>query len=183
MINVLSGNSVNFPILERFSDKVKDFIKNKRRQSVPSEIKEEIVAGFNRMLLDRNFCNDLLNYYSVQEDYSRLYWGEPLLKVIKNDSFRKLTQWLVINLSADGVFNPKVKDISERDIKDLRYLNRILISGIFHSDLLNYIQAKAPFYLEKDSIIGTLDDAGYQFVQEYKFLPHHYFLEFKLKAE
>jgi hypothetical protein len=140
-----------------------------------------ILQDINGMLLDRFLADDLSNYYGSQISISDVEWRKPLMRLLSEADI-PLVNWLILNLDERGVFDKKKRDITDIDRRELRKLNRILLAGIFQTETLQFLKgSKEIIYVEKSSIISTMESAGYQFICEYNFLPHHYFLEFKRK--
>lgn len=179
VIKILIPQGKNSPILQRLSKKAQSFIKNWRGEDVPLEIQTKIIQDFNKMLLDRFLLNDLLNYYHIKEKTTDEYrpWQELAKRLDLLDI--RLMKWLVIKLDENGYFDKRKIITDDNCRKELLKLNRILLTGIFQSDKLEFLKSIYPFYLEKNSIISVLESAGYKFVREYDFLTQYYFLEFK----
>lgn len=178
---ILESEGESFPIFQRMDGGVQDFIRENRHEVVvPHDIKARIVSGFNKMLTDRYLFNDLMEYYAVKEAKKGLIgWGEILEKILYPE-FIRLAKWIIVNLNEEGVFTSNKKLNSAVIERELRELNRLLITGIFKSYTFTYLTGKIPIYLERQSIISTLEDAGYAFVADHK-LQYHHFLEFKRK--
>ena len=180
----LISEGEKFPIFQRLDKDVQYFIKNWQGEDVAAKIRRQIILSFNRMLSDGWLWPDLLDYYSSQEkQYMEHYiWGdgELLMNILKFRDLR-LAKWLVCRLDEERVFNREHRILNDIDKKQLHALNRMLIAAIFQTDTLNELQGidKSPIYVGKNSIISTLESAGFKFVREYDFLAYHYFLEFK----
>jgi ubiquinone/menaquinone biosynthesis C-methylase UbiE len=174
---ILSSEGDDFPIFQRMSEKVQDFIKGWQGGDIPQEIQKEVVRDFNRMLSERLLFNDLMSYYNPQ-DIREFEWGKPLSAMCYARDLR-LAKWLAVQLDAQGTFGSREGSLSETEEGRLRQLNRILLTGIFRTTKLQRLKGESPIYVERDSIISDLEEAGFSFVKGYDFLPHHYFLEFR----
>lgn len=178
VIKVLASKEEDFPVFQRLREETKYFIKNWQDNDIPPGIQAKIIEDFNKVLSDRWFFNDLLDYYLTKED---IWLGMYLRNIIYPADFR-LAKWLIARLDANGIFDKNKRTLTEIDKRRLRQLNRILLMGIFQTQRLYEVQdSEALIYFEKNSIISTLKAAGYHFVREYDFLEHFYFLEFKRK--
>ncbi len=184
LIKILTSKGENFPVFLRLDKDIQAFIKTWRGQDVPSEISKRIINNLNGMLLDRWLFNDLMVYFAKKGIIAENHlWSAPLYYILPNrDGNRniELVKWLYINLDADGVFDKSEKPLSPINKEQLHKLNKILLRG-----MLNIYRFSSgpgsPFFTKKESIISTMEKAGYQFVQAKDFLPRHYFLEFKRK--
>lgn len=177
VFNILTSEGEEFPIFQRLSEEVQDFVKNWKGVDIPSEIRIKIVQNFSKMLLDKFLFNNLLDYYSLKQKYR----GPVLLENLLHPLDVRLARWLIVKLEGEGVFNKRKKRLTDIDKRELRRLNRILLTGVFQSDRLYWFTAVSFTCVEKNSIISTLKRAGYRFVREHNFLRNHYFLEFKRK--
>lgn len=171
----------NFPVFKRLSKKLRDFIRDWKGGDIASQIKNDITHDFNKMLLDASLFYDLMDYYSAKKlALAEGEWSAPLPFVSDSMDLR-LARWLFVQLDAGGVFNKK--RLSDEEKKQLSKFNRIMLTKIFKIYKIVYLQGEysCPLYAEKESVIATMESAGYTFVREYGFLPYHYFLEFKSK--
>ncbi|MBI4803541.1 MAG: methyltransferase domain-containing protein [Elusimicrobia bacterium] len=155
-----------------------DFIRNWRGENAPPEIREKIVRNFNSLLNDPGFFNSMLDLPRRPEDSDSPERGKALLRMLFPRNI-ELARWLITELESEGVFEKKAEQLTEKEKKNVRRLNRILLSGAFKMDKLGFIQGIYPLYAEKARIISEMEAAGYQFVHEHDFLNYHYFLEFK----
>ena len=175
VIEVLISKGEDFPVFQKLDKQTQDFIKYWQDEDVPPEIQVKIIKSFNKILSDRLFFNELSDYYPTSEE---IKLHIELWRIVHPDDFR-LAKWLIASLDENDVFNRQRKVISDIDKRQLRRLNRILLSGIFQTQRLYELHsANPPTYLEKDSVMSTLEAAGYRFVREHDFLVHNYFLEF-----
>lgn len=180
VIKVLASEGENSPVFQKLSKEVQNFIKNWQGNEVTSEIQMKIVQDFNKMLLDRSLLYELIDFYAAKGVISGDgEWSSPL-EFVTDSMDLKLAKWLIVHLDADGVFNNK-KELNDIDKEQLRKLNRILLTKTFKIYKLISIHGESgpPIYVEKKSIISMMESAGYQFIREYDFLTHDYFLEFK----
>lgn len=175
VVTVLKFEGEEFPVFKRLSREVKDFVRNwDGRQDIPENIREKIIYDFNKMLSERRVFPEISDYYPQKKDRGHL----PLLeKFIYPDDIR-LTKWLVANMDEEGIFSGQPKTLSRLNKKRLHKLNRILLTGIFQSDVFYGIRGLRTC-AEAGSIISNLEAVGYKFIREYDFLPYHHFLEFK----
>lgn len=169
----------NFPVFKRLSKKLKDFIKDWKGGEIIAQIKNDVVQDFNKMLLDASLFYDLMEYYSAKKPALAEGEWSASLPFVSDSMDLRLARWLFVQLDAGGVFNKK--RLSDGEKKQLGEFNRILLTKIFKIYKIIYLQGKysCPLYVEKESVIATMELAGYTFVREYGFLPYHYFLEFK----
>lgn len=176
VINVLASKGEEFPVFQRLTQANQHFIRNWQGAGVPAEVQAALVADFNEILSDEFFFNDLVNYYYAKENISLIMDPLPVIHAI---DFR-LAKWLIVRLDQDGILQGRTKHLSETNKKQLRRLNRILLSGIFETQPLNEVAApQPPIYFARENVITTLEAAGYRLVREYDFLVHYLFLEFK----
>ncbi len=176
VVKILQSKDKNFPVFKRLSKDNQQFVKNWRGEEVPLKIQIKIVNDFNKMLNDKTLWNDFLGYLS-EEDVAGFF--VMFRQYIYPADFR-LAKELIVDLDAGGVFNEAKPALSEREQKDLRRLNRILLMSIFQTQRLYDIHdLDLAIFPEKKSIIATLERAGYRLEKEYDFLTQHYFLEFK----
>lgn len=153
------------------------FIENWRGNDIPNEIRESIISDLNKMLLDRYLFPDLINYYTIPQSPDS---SADRYALIKNLQLRnvKLVQWLAINLDEKGVFKNSGR-LPNACKKELMGLNRVLLTDILGSEILDFLKSQFPIFVEKASVISTLKSAGYKIVHEYDFLKQYYFMEFK----
>lgn len=175
VIEVLISKGEDFPVFQKLEKDVQCFIKNWQGEDIPPENRTKIINDFNKMLSDRFLFNALLDYYHTKEKLSQLQF----LEKTQDSRYFELILWLTIRLDENRVFNKKEKKLTDIDKKQLHRLNRILLTGI--SQIPDSTGPLPWIFVEKSSVISTLEAAGYRFVREYDFLPRHYFLEFKRK--
>ena len=181
VIRTFVSEGEDFPVFKKLSKKLRDFIRDWNGGDVGFEIKSDIVRDFNKMLVDTALFYDFMDYYSAKKPaLGEGEWSAPLPFIADSMDLR-LVRWLFIQLDADGVFHKK--RLSDKEKKQLSKFNRILLTKIFKIYKIVYLQGEYshPLYAERESVIATMESAGYTFVREYGFLPYHYFLEFKSK--
>lgn len=181
VIKILSSEGDNFPIFKKLSKDLQGFIRNWQGGDVPLEIKQSITRNFNKILLDKLLFYELMDYYSAKGlNLGEGEWSAPI-EFVTDSVDQKLAKWLFVQLEANGVFNKKSLNALEKE--QLRKLNRALLTKTFKIHKVIYLQGEIGpcIYTEKESIISTMESAGYKFVHEYAFLPYHYFLEFRRK--
>lgn len=173
VISTLTMNGEEFPVYRRLSRKIRDFTRAwDRKGEVPDEIRKEIVHSFNEMLSDRTLVSDLSDYYELPKTGST-----PLLEKFVNPLDVRLAAWLIESLDEAGMLGIDRPPAGASLRKQLRRLNRILFTGIFQSDVLDWITTRR-FRPEKESVTATMESAGYRLIKEHDMLTHHYFLEF-----
>lgn len=172
----LLSEGEEFPIFKRLSKEIRDYIINYQAGEIPIQICAKIIQDFNRVLLDRWLWQDLAYYYAHK---IRDGWRVPSEKSLDEQNAR-LANWLVCSLQEKGVFDKKERKMSDFDIKELKRLNRILLTDFFHIDKLPWlVPIQGVYPIVKHGIVSTLEEAGYEFVGEHDFLIYDYFLEFK----
>lgn len=183
VIKVLVSEGENYPVFQKLRKETQDFIRKWQGEDVPSKISMNITQDFNKILLDRLFFYNLMDYYAAKGIVAgEGEWSAPLM-FITHSADLKLAKWLFVRLDMDGIFNNMEKKLTDIDKDRLCKLNRILLTRTFEINKLTDLQGETgpPIYVEKSSIISTMESAGYRFIREYDFLTHHYLLEFKRK--
>ncbi|GAH50521.1 unnamed protein product [marine sediment metagenome] len=149
-----------------------NFINNWQGGDVPHKIRAKITQDLNKMHYDRTLLNALWEYYYTKEEHS-----PPTIIRNKYSVYFQLIKWLVTQLDENGVFDKEGKTLSIIDKKRLRRLNRILLLEILELEE----KGIGAIFAGKNTIVSTLEAAGYRFVREYDFLQLYHFLEFKRK--
>lgn len=183
VIKVLVSEGENYPVFQKLRKETQNFIRNWQGEDVPSKISMNIIQDFNKILLDRLFFYNLMDYYAAKGIAAgEGEWSAPLMFITYSADL-KLAKWLFVQLDRDGIFNNMAKKLTDIDKEQLSRLNRILLTRTFEINKLTDLQGETgpPIYVEKSSIILTMKSAGYRFIREYDFLTHHYLLEFKRK--
>lgn len=175
---ILVSEEKDFPILKRLSQQCQDYIRNWQEENIPTEIRTKFISDLNKLLPDRFLFNDLLNYYAAKENNIDSYLLLNNLDVYD----LRLVQWLAAMLDEKRIFNES-SNLLESDKRELLKLNRILITGIFKSTAVDSVKGFYTIFAERNSIISTMEKAGYQFVREYDSLAQYYFLEFKRSSQ
>jgi protein-L-isoaspartate O-methyltransferase len=171
-MRVLVAKGERFPVRRRLSPEVEAWVKNWKDQDVPNEMRVKIVRDINAMLMDRNLFPELNNFYGARGVIG--FGKEELL----GPEDRRLTQGLIIFLDAVGVFS-STRELSLLESKELHALNRLLLTRL--------LWGGAPFpnlyvdwkIVEKESIVRSLEQAGYELVDATDLLNYHYILQFK----
>ncbi len=177
IIKLLADKKESYPFLQRLGSDIEDFVRNKRGSEVSQEMKERIIASFNKMLSDPSLYKDLQSYYHRKGRVKKL-WEEHL-----NPRDYSFASWLVILLDKNRAFE-KGTILSDADQKNLRMLNRLLILGTFGREPVLLLHERGiNIFPDKTSIITAAEKAGFRLVREYDFLPKNYFLEFATAEE
>lgn len=177
IMQILNAETKDFPISLMFSKTVREFIPVwQEGKEVPAIIQDRIIEGLNNMLSNRWLFGSLSAYYTVKENSTN---SIKLSAIIKTNN-KKLFSWLFAELDNNKVFRKEKKNISETDMIKLKRLNRLLLTDFFKSDVL-YSLTSQQTYLWKNSIIKTLEESGFQYLQDHDILTYHHFLEFKKK--
>ncbi len=171
IFKILNKGGEDSPFFKRLNKESKEVMKNLDQNAISGEVCKDIITSFNSMLYDRGLYRDCDAYYRS----NGISWKNA---VYLED--RRLLFTLATWLDEDGVFDDGA-EISQSDMRLLRKLNEIIITGAFVPRSRFHPAQKS--YAEKDRIISTLEKAGYEFVCEYNFLSKYYFLEFKAKNE
>ncbi|MBU1998863.1 MAG: methyltransferase [Candidatus Omnitrophota bacterium] len=174
VVYLLRKNGEGFPVFDRLSRQIQDFIRSWQGGDVPSDIRIKITRDFNMMLSDRFLFNDLSRYYIPVFFPTFEYWINAGMYPEDN----RLCKWLIGNLRTSEVFDKNKENITDIDKRELSELNKILLCGIFRIGRLSKENLVGVNW-EKPGIISTMKAAGYQFVREYDFLTRNYFFEFK----
>ncbi|MFH1798292.1 MAG: methyltransferase domain-containing protein, partial [Candidatus Omnitrophota bacterium] len=183
IIKVLILKKEGYPIFQRLDMDVQYFVSDWQGKEVPLQIQEKIINNFNKMLLDRWLLHDLMDYFANKGELTvEGEWSSPLDFFVSERDIQ-LVKWLFICLDADGVFDQNKKNLTLENREQLRKLNKILLTNIFGIYKFRDLQVdfEPVIYVKKNSIVSTMEKAGYSFVGEYSFLPMHYFLEFGRK--
>lgn len=179
VMETLISEKESFPLFRKLSKEIQQFTKDWKNGSIPQEIRKKATEDFNKMLLDRFLFNDLLNYYGVKEKMTNQDRSWHKLYSHLDARNLRLAKWLIVELDEKGYFDKRNSSVNDNYKKELLRLNRILITGIFQSDKLEFFKSEHPYYAEKNSILSVMNSAGYEFVREDDFLTQYYFLEFK----
>lgn len=176
IVATLAGEEEDYPFSKRLGETTRRLIRTWGQQELPDAAKQDILSSFNSMLSDPTLYADLGAYYyrrgarvGTLKIPRELVWpaDAPLLRLF------------AVFLDESRAFE-QGKILDERDMKMLRMLNRILITGRFGQEPL--VPASRPgmiIFAEREAIMRTAARAGYRFVRGYDFLPKHYFLEFE----
>lgn len=180
LIKTLALKGEKFPVFQKMDKTIQNFIKTWQGENVPLPVRKRIINNLNRMLLDRWLFYDLLDYFANNGMIAESHlWSSSLYFILPDPNTKiGLVKWLYVNLDADGVFNKNEKPLNFQDKQQLHTLNKILLKGVLN--IYNFTDG-CPIFVKKESVISTMEKAGYQFVKAYDFLPMHYFLEFKSK--
>ncbi|MFH0936018.1 MAG: radical SAM protein [Candidatus Omnitrophota bacterium] len=170
MVNILASQGSDFPITRRTRKELRDFIRNFRKDTVPGDIKKKFVEDFNKMLYDRQLLDDLNSYFVTKEN------NASFMDYV-NEVDRNLANWLIESLDSDGVFEEGKTELSDRNKKELRQLNKILIKAFSLSPII--YSAADWIHISKRSVVAKMERAGYALVQDSDFLKYYDFLEFK----
>ena len=168
----------NSTVFSKAGAGIGDFLNGRRGNEVPPAVRKRIVGNFNALLADPELFDDLTNSpgrYDYIESPER---GTRLLKKIFSHDLN-LARWLLTELESRGVFEKKAEQLTGEEKKYLKALNRILLTGVFKMDKLDFLKGVYPLYAEKERIISDMEAAGYRFVREHDFPTYHHFLEFK----
>jgi len=180
MCSVLIGKGKDYPVYNKLSTDVKRFLENWDRKQVPPDIRKMIVEDFNKLLSDRGLFFELMDYYKNRGiALKEAFWSSPL-QLIVDENDRKLTNWLIAQLDANGAFDNK-KDLTGAEIEQLRKLNRILLTKTFDITGLDYYgeEVDSPVYVKKKSVVAAMEKAGYRLAQDHDVDKHFFCLEFK----
>jgi ubiquinone/menaquinone biosynthesis C-methylase UbiE len=183
LCGVLASKGEDYPVFRKFDSGTINFIRSWRGEEISASMRVKIVDNLNRMLLDRRFFYDLMDYYAVKGiTEGEGEWSAPLTLILFNgERDVRLVKWLFVNLDANGVFDAKEKPLTHSEEEQLRKMNKILLCSILGTHKIEDLQGEFcyPIYVKKESIVSTLKKSGYQFVREYDFLPLNDFLEFQ----
>jgi len=172
IIQVLISKGKNFPVFQRLGKEVQYFIESWQGEGVPSEMRTKITQGFNKIISDRWFFKDLMDYYA-RKDMIVIEDGRPepaQFSTLVSDL--KEYKWVIVGLDSFGVFDPPQKRLANVLEEPLRMFNRRLLTRTFD-------RKQAILLHIKNRTISEMESSGYEFVQEYDFNKDYYFLEFK----
>jgi len=127
---------------------------------------------------DPGLFGDMLTLPRRPGDSDTTERGKALLRMMYPRNL-ELARWLIAELESGGVFDKKAGELTAGEKKYLKRLNRVLLTGAFRMDKLDYLKGAYPLYAEKERIISDMGAAGYSFVREHESFNYHYFLEFK----
>jgi SAM-dependent methyltransferase len=168
------------PVFKKAAAGVESFTGKWNGEDVPPPVREKITANFNRLLRDRGLLDDMLDSYPAKtENDLQGGWIGPLLRKLPSGDSRQLARWLITELDARDAFRKETKEPGGEDLRYLRGLNRLLLTGIFRMDKLNFMRGDLPLFADKNRIISDMKAAGYTLVRERDFLVYHEFLEFR----
>lgn len=172
LVNILASYGSDFPITSRMRKESRDFISNFHNGAVPGDIKRKIVEDFNGMLGDRKLLDDLNGYFVTKyNDAAFLHYVDEI--------DRNLANWLIESLDRGGVFQEEKKELSDKEKRELRQLNKILIKAFSLSTII--YRGSDWIHIGKESVIAQMRRAGYTLVRDGGFLNYYDFLEFKRK--
>lgn len=173
-IHALFSKGEDFPVFKKLSKENQDFIRNwassQENPGLPDEIRARIQHDLKRILYDRTLFNSIYTYYKKEASVfpgSCLYYLYP-------KSFA-LIKWLVMQLGERGILEDEDIPLTQEDKNTLCALNTRLLLEIFN------LPEFPTFHPRKESIVRTLEKAGYELTQDYDLSAAHYFLEFKRK--
>lgn len=175
VIHVLISKGKGFPVFRRLEKEVRDFVENWHGEVVPLEVRTKIIRDFNKIISDRWFFKDLMDYYAredtvvVEDGRAQPAQFNAFVSSLKD------YKWVIVGLESLGVFDPPGNIPGGALEEPLRMFNRRLLTRIFDSKkqlILSQVKKKT---------ISEMESAGYEFVREYSFLKDYYFLEFKSK--
>ncbi len=162
----------DYPFFARLDNKTKHFIRNWNGLEIPIEITNALVASLEKMVSYPLLYSDLSAYYYRRGEGKKL-WEKNI-----GPMDLSLANWLITELNFAGAFD-KNKPLGKTELRELRMLNRLLILGTFSHEKPGSYQESKAFYAEKETIIATVQKAGFKFWREYDLLPDYYFLEFR----
>ena len=175
MLATLREHGSTFPIAKRLDAETQQFVFETADTQMPESIKLGVIASLNKMLDDPGLFYELLTFHVDVYENSRLVMGR-----LVDNSDRRLTQWLVYELTRTGVLDGRKSELDEDDLLGVRRLNRALIMGPFETQAVyDVLRADRPFYGDLGTVRRTLEQAGYTFVKEHEgLLPYHHVWEF-----
>lgn len=168
IIKTLQTDHRSFPVFRKLDKDLRDFVLGWSGGNIPAGTRVKIIDNFNRILQDRSLFNDVRDY---------IFEPGSTFGTNPNSSIA-LAKYLWIMLDSRGVFENTRTNITAQDKKISHQLNRIFLTGIFKLERLAYLQGY-DLYVEKESVIKTLEAAGFKFVKARDLLPYYNFLEFK----
>jgi ubiquinone/menaquinone biosynthesis C-methylase UbiE len=175
VIRVLISGGKDSPLFQRLEKEVRDFIENWRGEDVPFGVQAKITRDFNKIISDRRFFKDFVDYYA-REDMVVEENGRPQpAQFSKFTSKLKQYKWFIVGLDSLGVFDPQGKCSANLLEEPFRMFNKRLLITIFDST------KQSMFLVAKSNAISLMESAGYELVREYNFNKDYYFLEFKSK--
>lgn len=181
---VLQKKGKTFPVFARLEKGVQNFVKKVHDADDISQVMKEKMAGnFNKMLLDKNLLNDLKEYYVINGFVPPgVEWPKPFIDTIQPGEIA-LFKWLFVRLDEAGVFDRKEHKLTSSEKGQLQQMNKIILSGIFRLYTTSIMKGEfqSPIFLEKNSVMAKMKEAGYNLVKDHKVLSQYYFLEFKRK--
>lgn len=142
-------------------------------------INEHLISDLNRILEDTTL-------WPAIQGQARAAGQEPL----SNPDLAQVALNLSSRLDGKGVFGSAALPKDRHTLKQLRGLNRLVIQDFFGTEV--WVKAFGPsdntlrFLLDWVELLTfavvepiILEEAGFEFVQEHKFLPYHRIFEFK----
>lgn len=184
IVKSLASYDKGCPLFKRLSKETGNFIQNWHGEDITAGMKTKIIQDINNMLSDRWLLNDLMDYYAREEMIIREDAPMALVQFREFPYNLKYYKWKVAALDASGVFSPEKKDLDYIHKAKLFSINQTLLMmalGITMHSNLHDLQNAGITSSRRDSIVSTMEAAGYEFVREYNFLPARHFLEFKRK--
>jgi len=175
-IAALLARNPRSPLLQSNAALQKYLTSRQQQEPVTPDRQEEIIAHLNNLLTDRRLFLKLQTYYCTEK-------GIPQPAILGRILFPhdiRLAQFLIADLGAENVFDKPEALLTPEQIKKIRRLNRILITGILKTQKLHTLFGlDSPVRPDKKQIVATLEKAGYTFLRGLTLLTHHYIFEFK----
>jgi ubiquinone/menaquinone biosynthesis C-methylase UbiE len=175
VIQVLISGGEGSPIFLRLDKDVRDFIKKWRGEDVPFTIQAKITRDFNKIISDREFFKDYVDYYAREDMVVEKDCQQQPEQFGNFTSRFKQYKWFIIGLDSFGAFERRGKSSANLLEDPLRTFNKRLLTTIFDS------AKQSTFLSAKNKAISLMDSAGYKLVRGYDFNKDYYFLEFKRK--
>ncbi|MFC1680134.1 methyltransferase domain-containing protein [Elusimicrobiota bacterium] len=180
-IRFFDHTRLDFPVFQRLSQEVRDYIKTWQGQDVPPGIREKIVRDFNKMLSDRRLVLDIIKFDHTHRGSPGDEPGVPLEKLVHRRD-HELAKWLLALVERPRpvqLDEGEERALTDIEAERLRKLNHVTLRRLFQMGRLLRLQGTTSIYAEKESIVSTIEAAGYTLVKEHDFLTNHHFLEFK----
>jgi ubiquinone/menaquinone biosynthesis C-methylase UbiE len=156
---IYKDEGTDYPVFKRLSAPVLKYLSEYSKttancQSIPDELKVDLISSFNRILDDRRLYPELHKYYQEKNQPNI----SLMLKLVNS---AQLAEWLIAQLNDEDAFNRET-EISDLERKEIRRLNRIILVNIFGLRK-DFWELSLLVTYERKAIISTLREAGYRY--------------------
>ncbi len=185
IIKALKKEGEDFPVFKLLDTELQKFIRDYHGEDIPPHIKDLLVDNFNKMLSERSFFYDMVDYFRAKNGpaANRLPWPYYLTNKLDN-SYNKYVKLLFEYLDEAGVLDKGEKLLTAQEKDFLQQFNKTLLIGIFSIDPAMFKRAILAIPLmprSKKSVISKIEALGFRLVEDHDIFREHFCLEFERK--